>query len=91
MAVSAVVALAGCGSSSPKVSSSGFISKCTGNSQIRAAVKGDAAKLNALCTCVQKKLVAGGFGNRTIDDNSNDVATASRAAGTSCALQVLTG
>jgi hypothetical protein len=89
--VSGAVALAGCGSSSPKVSSSAFISKCTGDSQIKAAVKGDAAKLNSLCMCVQKKLVAGGFGNRTIDDSSTDVANASREAGSACAVQVLTG
>src|SRR5437763_15461632 len=87
-----VIALAGCGSSAPKVSSSDFISKCTGNSQLTAALKqlpGGAGKLNSLCYCVQNQLVAKGFGNRTTDDNSTGLKNAGREAGLACAKQVL--
>ena len=92
--VSGAVGLAACGSSAPKVSSSGFISKCTSNSQITAAVKqvgGGSSKVDALCRCVQKRLVALGFGNRTTSDNGSDIRNAGRDAGVACAVQVLSG
>jgi hypothetical protein len=96
LAASAVtVGLAACGgSSAPKVSSSDFITKCTTNKEITTAVSkipGGTAKLNSLCTCVQKRLVSRGFGNRTTDDNSTDIKNAGRDAGISCAQQVLAG
>ena len=94
LAVSAAVGLAGCGSSAPKVSSSDFVSKCTGNAEITKAVKqigGTSAKVDALCKCVQKRLVDKGFGNRTTDDQSTDIRNAGRDAGVACAMQVLTG
>ena len=96
LAVSAtIVGLAACGgSSAPKVSSSDFVSKCTGNAEITKAVKqvgGSSAKVETLCKCVQKKLVDQGFGNRRTDDQSADIRNAGRNAGVACALQVLSG
>ena len=93
LAVTAVLALAACGSSNPTVSSSAFISKCESDKNVSAAVNkalgGD--KLPTLCHCVQSKLVAAGFGSRTTDDNSADVKSAARTAGVSCAEQLLSG
>ena len=96
LAVPAVVfGLAACGgSSTPTVASSGFISKCTGNQQITQAVKqigGGSAKVEQLCKCVQKRLVDGGFGNRTTSDQGTDIRNAGRDAGVACAQQVLAG
>ena len=94
LAVTGVLALAACGSSAPKVSSSAFITKCENDKNISAAVNripGGAAKLSSLCHCVQGKLVSGGFGDRTTDDNSSDVRTAARSAGIACAEKVLAG
>ena len=95
LASAVTVGLAACGgSSAPKVSSSDFITTCTTNKEITTAVSkipGGTAKLNALCTCVQKRLVSRGFGNRTTDDNSTDIKNAGRGAGIACAQQVLAG
>jgi hypothetical protein len=89
----AVVGLAACGgSSAPKISSSAFISKCTSDKNLTAAIKqipGASGKLGSLCHCVQNKLVAGGFGDKTTDDNSAQVRNAGRAAGLACAEQIL--
>jgi hypothetical protein len=93
LASAVTVGLAACGgSSAPKVSSSDFISTCTSNKQITAAVDrfpGGKAKLNSLCHCVQNKLVSRGFGNRSTDDNGTDIKNAGRDAGIACAQQVL--
>jgi hypothetical protein len=95
LASAVTVGLAACGgSSAPKVSSSDFINSCTSNKEITTAVNrlpGGAAKLNSLCHCVQNKLVAQGFGNRTTDDNGTDIQNAGRNAGIACAQQILAG
>jgi hypothetical protein len=94
LAVTAVLALAACGSSNPTVSSSAFITKCESDKNVSAAVNkalGGSDKLATLCHCVQSKLVADGFGNRTTDDNSADVKSAARTAGITCAQQLLSG
>lgn len=95
LASAVTVGLAACGGSgAPKVSSSDFISSCTTNKEITTAVDrfpGGKAKLDSLCHCVQNKLVAGGFGNRTTDDSGTDIKNAGRNAGIACAQQVLAG
>jgi hypothetical protein len=94
LAVSAtVVGLSACGGS-PKISSSDFISKCTSDKDLSGAVSkipGGAGKLDSLCHCVQSKLVAGGFGDKTTDDSSAAVKNAGRDAGIACAQQILAG
>jgi hypothetical protein len=92
LAVSAVVALAACGSSNPKVSSSDFVTKCKSDKNLSAAVSkipGGKQKLDSLCHCVQTKLVSAGFGNRTTADQGADIKSAARDAGIACAQQVL--
>ena len=94
LAVSAVVGLAACGSSAPKISSSDFITKCTSNKEITTAIKqlpGGTSKLDSLCHCVQSRLVAKGFGDRTTDDNGTDIKNAGRDAGIACAEKILAG
>jgi hypothetical protein len=94
LASTVTIALAACGSSAPKVASSDFINKCTSNKEITTALKqipGGTGKLSSLCHCVQNKLVAQGFGNRTTDDNSTALKNAGRSAGIACAQQVLAG
>jgi hypothetical protein len=88
MVVAGSLALGACGSSSPKVSSPDFISKCKNEPSIKSALQGNAARLDSLCRCLQQKLVAGGFGNRTTNDKSHDINVASRSAAVACARQL---
>jgi hypothetical protein len=94
MAVSAtVVGLAACGSS-PKISSSDFVSKCTSDKSLSTAVKqipGGAGKVDSLCHCVQSKMVALGLGDRSVDDQSTAVKNGGRTAALACLRQVLSG
>jgi hypothetical protein len=93
LAVAAVVTLAACGSSNPTVSSSAFITKCKNDPNLNSAASKTfgSSKIDGLCHCVQNKLVAGGFGNRTTADNSADVRAAARNAGIACAQKILSG
>src|SRR5947209_18250367 len=92
VAVSAtVVGLAACGSS-PKISSSDFISKCTSDQNLTNAVKrlpGGAGKVDPLCHCVQTKMVAEGLGDKSIDDKSDALTNGGQKAALACLQQVL--
>jgi hypothetical protein len=90
--IASAVLLGACGSSSSSttVASATFVSKCAGATN-SSAFGGDSQKVNAFCTCVQQKVVAAGFGNRSVNDNSTDLRDAGRQAFPQCAQQAAGG
>src|SRR4051794_40511157 len=81
---------AGCGSSQPKISESGYIDKCVTELKKNDKLKNISEdKIKSVCVCTQKELVAKGFGDRKTDDSGDDLQKAGTAAGAKCAAQVL--
>ena len=94
LAVLATLALAACGSDSPKVSSSEYLDQC--HSQLKDRLKDEKtvkitdAQLTDICKCTQDKLVAQGLGDKAVDDKSL-TEEKGQTIGRECSIKVLTG
>src|SRR3954452_16726235 len=94
VALLATLALAACGSDSPKVSSSEYLDRCQSELKDRLkdqpTVKITDAQLADICKCTQDKLEAQGLGDKSIDDEELTW-DKGETVGRECSVKVLTG
>ena len=95
VAVLATVVLAACGGNdNPKVSESGYLDKCSSELHDRAKdapTKISDAQIDDICKCTQSKLVAAGFGDKHVNDDTALAGSKVADIGRECTVQSLTG